>query len=73
MNFLRINGAHGEGGGQILRTAVALSCITNQPIHIENIRKNRKTTGLSASTSYSYKDSSKNYKRKSYWCRIRIN
>ena len=46
MNFLKINGAHGEGGGQILRTAVTLSCITNQPIHIENIRNNRKIPGL---------------------------
>ena len=46
MNFLKINGAHGEGGGQILRTAVTLSCITNQPVHIENIRKNRKIPGL---------------------------
>ena len=46
MDFLRINGAHGEGGGQIIRTAITLSCITNKPIHIENIRKNRKNPGL---------------------------
>ena len=46
MNFLKINGAHGEGGGQIVRSAITLSCITNQPIHLENIRKNRKNSGL---------------------------
>jgi len=46
MDFLKINGAHGEGGGQIIRSAIALSCITKQPIHIENIRKNRKISGL---------------------------
>jgi len=46
MEFLKINGAHGEGGGQIIRSAIALSCITNQPIHLENIRKNRKVSGL---------------------------
>ena len=46
MNFLKINGAHGEGGGQIIRSAISLSCITKQPIHIENIRKNRKISGL---------------------------
>jgi len=46
MNFLKINGAHGEGGGQIVRSAITLSCITNQPIHLENIRKNRKNGGL---------------------------
>ncbi|QDI88992.1 RNA 3'-phosphate cyclase [Candidatus Nitrosopumilus sp. SW] len=46
MNFLKINGAFGEGGGQIIRSAIILSCITKQPIHIENIRKNRKVPGL---------------------------
>ncbi|MDH5430636.1 MAG: RNA 3'-terminal phosphate cyclase [Nitrosopumilus sp.] len=46
MNFLKINGAYGEGGGQIIRSAISLSCITKQPIHIENIRKNRKISGL---------------------------
>jgi RNA 3'-terminal phosphate cyclase (ATP) len=46
MEFLKINGAHGEGGGQIIRSAITLSCITKQPIHLENIRKNRKVSGL---------------------------
>ena len=44
MDFLKINGGH--GGGQIIRSAIALSCITKQPIHLENIRKNRKISGL---------------------------
>lgn len=48
MKFLKINGEHGEGGGQIIRSAITLSCITNQPIHLENIRKNRKKGGLKA-------------------------
>jgi len=46
MNYLKINGGHGEGGGQIIRSAITLSCITKQPIHLENIRKNRKVVGL---------------------------
>jgi len=46
MDFLKINGSHGEGGGQIIRSAITLSCITKKPIHIENIRKNRKVSGL---------------------------
>ena len=46
--MLTINGAHGEGGGQILRTSVALSTILNQPVHITNIRANRKNPGLAA-------------------------
>lgn len=46
MSFLDINGGYGEGGGQIIRSAIALSCITKQPVHIENIRKNRKVPGL---------------------------
>lgn len=46
MDVLRIDGSFGEGGGQILRTAIALSCITQKPIRLENIRKNRKKPGL---------------------------
>ncbi|QLH07758.1 RNA 3'-terminal phosphate cyclase [Nitrosopumilus ureiphilus] len=46
MEFLKINGGYGEGGGQIIRSAVALACITKQSIHLENIRKNRKVPGL---------------------------
>jgi RNA 3'-terminal phosphate cyclase (ATP) len=48
MEMLKIDGAYGEGGGQIIRTAVSLSCITQKPIQIENIRKNRKNPGLRA-------------------------
>ena len=44
--MLHIDGSHGEGGGQILRTAVALSVLTNTPIEITNIRSNRPTPGL---------------------------
>ena len=46
MDFLKINGGYGEGGGQIIRSAITLSCITKKPIHLENIRKNRKVSGL---------------------------
>ena len=46
MDFLKINGGHGEGGGQIIRSAMTISCITKQPIHVENIRNNRKIPGL---------------------------
>ena len=48
MNILSIDGSYGEGGGQIIRTAVTLSCITNTPIEIQNIRKKRKVPGLRA-------------------------
>ena len=44
--MLNIDGSYGEGGGQILRTAVALSVLTNTPIEITNIRSNRPTPGL---------------------------
>lgn len=46
MDVLKIDGSHGEGGGQILRSALTLSCITQRPIQIENIRHNRKVPGL---------------------------
>jgi len=44
--MIRIDGGYGEGGGQILRTALALSCITGRPFEIINIRKGRKKPGL---------------------------
>lgn len=46
MDFVEINGGHGEGGGQIIRSAITLSCIIKKPVHIVNIRKNRKIPGL---------------------------
>ncbi len=46
MEFLKIDGSYGEGGGQIVRSAVTLSCITKTPIQIENIRINRRVPGL---------------------------
>lgn len=48
MEILKIDGSHGESGGQILRSAITLSSITGNPIEIENIRKNRKVPGLRA-------------------------
>jgi len=46
MDFIRIDGSYGEGGGQILRTSVALSAITNKAIEVFNIRAKREPTGL---------------------------
>ncbi|HET6517154.1 MAG TPA: RNA 3'-terminal phosphate cyclase [Nitrosopumilaceae archaeon] len=48
MEILRFDGSFGEGGGQIIRSVIALSCITKKPVEIENIRKNRKVSGLQA-------------------------
>ena len=46
MEPIKIDGGFGEGGGQIIRSAVTLSAITGKPVDIENIRKNRKVPGL---------------------------
>jgi RNA 3'-terminal phosphate cyclase (ATP) len=43
---VKINGSQGEGGGQILRTAISLSAITGKPIEVTNIRANRANPGL---------------------------
>jgi len=43
---VRIDGSFGEGGGQILRTSLALSCVLGQTMEITNIRKARKNPGL---------------------------
>src|SRR6202167_3601802 len=44
--MITIDGSLGEGGGQILRTALALSMLTGQPFRIENIRAGREKPGL---------------------------
>ncbi|GEJ57437.1 RNA 3'-terminal phosphate cyclase [Anaeromyxobacter diazotrophicus] len=41
-----LDGSAGEGGGQILRTALALSAITGRPFSIERVRANRLKPGL---------------------------
>ena len=44
--MIRLDGAHNEGGGSIVRIALALSTITQQPFEITSIRKNRPQSGL---------------------------
>lgn len=44
--FLEIDGSIGEGGGQVLRTALTLSVLTGQPVEIRNIRAGRPNPGL---------------------------
>jgi RNA 3'-phosphate cyclase len=41
-----LDGSFGEGGGQILRTSLALSLITKKPFHLRNIRAKRPKPGL---------------------------
>jgi len=41
-----LDGSQGEGGGQIVRTALTLSCVLGVPVQIENIRAGRKPSGL---------------------------
>jgi RNA 3'-terminal phosphate cyclase (ATP) len=45
-NLTEIDGSFGEGGGQVLRTSLALSLVTGKPFRIENIRSGRKKVGL---------------------------
>lgn len=45
-SLLTIDGSHGEGGGQILRTALALSLVTGTPFRLLNIRAGRSKPGL---------------------------
>ncbi len=44
--MITIDGSHGEGGGQIIRTALTLSAITGKDVEITDIRANRKPPGL---------------------------
>ena len=46
--MIAIDGTFGEGGGQIIRTAIALAAITGKEVEIKNIRANRPKPGLAA-------------------------
>jgi RNA 3'-terminal phosphate cyclase (ATP) len=45
-DFLEIDGSLGEGGGQIIRSSLALSLVTGRPIRLSKIRAGRKKAGL---------------------------
>ena len=43
---MSVDGSQGEGGGQVLRTSLALSLVTGRPLRIERIRASRPKPGL---------------------------
>lgn len=46
MAWVEIDGARGEGGGQILRTSLALAVLTRRPVRLRRIRAKRSKPGL---------------------------
>src|SRR5437588_5674834 len=44
--LLDIDGSFGEGGGQILRTSLALALLTGKGFHLRNVRAGRSRPGL---------------------------
>ncbi|HRU07429.1 MAG TPA: RNA 3'-terminal phosphate cyclase, partial [Candidatus Brocadiia bacterium] len=46
MNTIEIDGSMGEGGGQVLRSSLALSLVTGRPFHMTRIRAGRERPGL---------------------------
>jgi RNA 3'-terminal phosphate cyclase (ATP) len=46
MNSVHIDGSFGEGGGQVLRTSLALAALTGRPLVMDNIRAGRRRPGL---------------------------
>jgi len=44
--MLTIDGSQGEGGGQIVRSSLALSLVTGKPVTIQRVRAGRKKPGL---------------------------
>ncbi|MDW8084588.1 MAG: RNA 3'-terminal phosphate cyclase [Candidatus Caldarchaeum sp.] len=46
VQIMELDGSIGEGGGQVLRVALAISAITSRPLRVYNIRKKRSNPGL---------------------------
>lgn len=46
--MIELDGSYGSGGGQIIRTSLALSALTGKPFHIANMRAKRSKPGLAA-------------------------
>jgi RNA 3'-terminal phosphate cyclase (ATP) len=44
--MITIDGSFGEGGGQIIRTSLALSLVTGKPFRVERVRARREKPGL---------------------------
>jgi RNA 3'-terminal phosphate cyclase (ATP) len=44
--MILVDGSMGEGGGQILRSAITISTLIGKPVEVINIRSNRKNPGL---------------------------
>lgn len=44
--MIEVDGSFGEGGGQLVRTAVALSAITGKGVRLQNVRAKRDKPGL---------------------------
>jgi RNA 3'-terminal phosphate cyclase (ATP) len=48
LNAIQIDGAHGEGGGALLRTALAMAALTQQAVHITDVRGQMRRKGLAS-------------------------
>jgi RNA 3'-terminal phosphate cyclase (ATP) len=46
--MIQIDGSYGEGGGQVIRTSLALAVLSGQPLQLVRIRAGRRTPGLGA-------------------------
>lgn len=52
---IELDGSYGEGGGSLVRVALALSCLTQKPFRVKEIRKGRSQPGLKNQHLYGIK------------------
>ena len=70
--MIEIDGSQGEGGGQIVRSSLALSLLTRKSFRISNVRAGRRKPWFKIATPDRRRGRNSNRQRHCHRCRTRV-